>query len=303
MTVILIVILPEQPCPLGYRSANNFLGSSNSECRKCLDPLELYDYLFLVFIFIGQLTFEFYIIDKSMKRSVLTFETIVLYISSAVEITLSAAAAFFIYAADYPSYRIRICRSHNVYDWYTLFEDPVYLRGKQFIRCGREIVYPLFSLPFLYLFLSFVCLLLIRSAVICKFKIVNGSLSIYLTMYLIPIIAFVHFVFAGLICEHSMSFQRLLKAFSVASSQNTPKLPKMIHQTNLFFSPSTLRLLLSVHPANRLGNLNRHSLRHQTGSETVESTQRDAHQSQEHLRDSALLRSKLHCPGCSDRQA
>ena len=219
-----------------------------------MDSLELYDYLFLVFIFLSQLTFEFYIIDKSIKRSILTFETIVLYVSSAVETALSAAGAFFIYAADYPGYRIRICRSHNVYDWYSLLEDPVHLRGKQFIRCGREIVYPLYSLPFCFLFLSLVCLLLIRSTVICKFKIVNGSLSIYLTLYLIPILAFIHFIFAGLICEcNSFELDHL----------NEPT------QLIRLSSTSPTRLLLPVHLADRLGHLNRHSLRNQIRSEAT----------------------------------
>ena len=150
-----------------------------------------------------------------MKRSILTFETILLYVSSSIEIALSAFLSLFIYAYDYPDYRMTTCRSFTLFDWYSVFEDPV-LDGKS-LRCSREIVYPLYSLPFCYLFLSFIGLLLIRTFVIRKFQIANGSLTIYLTMYLIPIIGVIHFILAGVICK-SNKFRsqnvKLIKFFS-----------------------------------------------------------------------------------------
>lgn len=135
-----------------------------------------------------------------MKRSILTFETIILYISSFVEISLAALLSWYIYAVDYPDYKIKTCKSLTILDWYTLIEDPIQTKTKQ-LRCSREIVYPLYSLPFCYLFLSFIFLLLIRSFVIKKFKVKNSLLSVYLTMYLIPTITIIHFIFAGAICK------------------------------------------------------------------------------------------------------
>jgi hypothetical protein len=74
-------------CPRGYIVPNPI---QSSECVQCTGTPELYDYLYLAFVFLFTLLSHWVAIDFAAKRNKLTKEIILVHISAFLETSVSA---------------------------------------------------------------------------------------------------------------------------------------------------------------------------------------------------------------------
>jgi hypothetical protein len=170
--------------------------TADSECVPCTDSLALQDWLYLLFMLILLLLIEWYIVDYCVKRRDLPFEVLVLHTSAAAETGIAAVLVLIIMSDSNAWFSIRSCRVHRISDWYTLFYNP------RSISCTQEAVYPLFSMVFMFYGMSLILLLVIRPIIVWKCNDKNASKTIFLTLYVIPALAFIHSVLCGVICEY-----------------------------------------------------------------------------------------------------
>ena len=189
-----------QACPKGYRSMSSISGSSetaDSECIPCTDTLALQDWLYLLFMLILLLLIEWYIVDYCVKRRDLPCEVLVLHVSALAETGIAALLVLLIMSDSGTWFSITSCRVNRMSDWYTVFWNP------RSISCTQEAVYPLFSMVFMFYGMSLILLLVIRPFVVWKSRDSNSKKTIFLTLYVIPALAFVHSVLCGVICEYN----------------------------------------------------------------------------------------------------
>ncbi|KAI1302411.1 JNK1/MAPK8-associated membrane protein [Halotydeus destructor] len=187
-------------CPDGYRSASSYHqpNSQISECILCEDTLNLHDWLYLLFMSLTLLVFEWYIIDYSVKRRNLPLDVMTLHCSATIEVSTASLLALLLYSDPLGNFSLRNCRVNGLSDWYTVFYNPS-PGYRETIRCTQEAVYPLYSIVFLFYTLSLALMLLIRPFIARKVTDKNASKTIYLTMYLIPGLVVVHASLGGVI--------------------------------------------------------------------------------------------------------
>lgn len=143
------------------------------------------------------LVFEWYIIDKTLKRRSFTPEVLVLHTSALVENVLAVAATLLV-TPPVGKLWLHTCRVRQLSDWYTLLHNPT-PGYKRTLRCTQEAVYPLYSMVFIYYGFCLVSLFLLRPVLV--FRVFSGQAkkSIFLTMYIIPAMALLHATTAGLL--------------------------------------------------------------------------------------------------------
>lgn len=193
---------PIQPCPVGFRSESSFGDPSRlySDCSPCAEPLRQHDWLYLAFMCLLQLLCQYYLIDRSVNRLEITGDALLLHLSATLEVTLAAVLTLAVYSRPFASFRIDSCGSHRLADWYTVLYNPAG-RPADGLRCTTEAVYPLYSMLFTYFFFTLVFLLLVRAPILRLVRDRNAVKTVYLTMYLIPTLACLHLLAAGLICK------------------------------------------------------------------------------------------------------
>lgn len=143
---------------------------------------------------------EFYVIDHSIRRRNLPFKVLALHISALFEVLLASFFTLMSYSTSSWPFDIKFCGVYRLSDWYTLFSNPNY-NYKETIRCTQEAVYPLNSMIFLFFLFSLINLLFIRTWIVRKVSDKKARDTIYLTLYVIPALAFCHAIFSGLICK------------------------------------------------------------------------------------------------------
>ena len=143
------------------------------------------------------LLIEWYIVDCCVKRRDLPIEVLVLHASAAAEIVISALLVLLIVSdVGRPFSFTTHCRVNKIADWYTIFWNP------RHVSCTQEAVYPLFSMVFMFYGIALISLLLIRPLVAKKSGDKNAIKTIFLTLYVIPGLAFVHSLLSGVVCEY-----------------------------------------------------------------------------------------------------
>lgn len=197
-----------QSCPTGFRSVASypftldtiFPKPGPSECIPCNFELGIHEWLYLGFIVLFLLVLEFYVIDHSIRRRILPFKVLALHLSAFFEVSFASLFTLMSYSASSWPFDIKFCGVYRLSDWYTLFFNPNY-NYKETLRCTQEAVYPLNSMVFLFFLFALLNLLIIRSWIVHKISDKNACDTIYLTLYIIPALAFCHAVFSGLICK------------------------------------------------------------------------------------------------------
>jgi hypothetical protein len=129
----------------------------------------------------------------------LSRDAVLLHTSAVIEISLAAVITVIGYSSPIGSFHLIACGSHRLADWYTIFHNPSSPYDQ--LNCTSESVYPLYSIVFAHLFGSLVCLLVVRPFFIRCTNDRNALKTVYLTLYLVPALALIHFVGAGLICK------------------------------------------------------------------------------------------------------
>lgn len=153
----------------------------------------LQEWLYLFFMTILLIWIEWFIIDYCAKRRNFPINVIVLHASAAFEVISSFLIVLKWMSQESSWFTILSCPATRMSDWYTIFWNPPNL------SCTQEAVYPLFSMVLWQYALSLLLLLIVRPIILSKIKDKKAPKTIYLTLYVIPALAFLHILFCGVI--------------------------------------------------------------------------------------------------------
>ncbi|VDM95698.1 unnamed protein product [Thelazia callipaeda] len=185
-----------QACSWGYRSVDKFL------CSSCNDLLPLYDWLYLLFVAIIPLLLNSFFVQvyATPKRSASVRQHLFLqHLCCLLECGTSALFSVLLMPPR-GSPLLYGCAKSSLREWYPMFYNPI-INHTHTLRCTQEIVFPLYSLPFVYLAFCLICLIIFRSTLyLAVFKHHSvGTGPYYATLFAIPLIALFHALIAGLL--------------------------------------------------------------------------------------------------------
>ena len=184
-------------CPQGYRT-------DGYHCQPCEKDLQLYDWLYIVFMSLSIPVLHFYVIDyfgadpNKRKTTHGTKKKVwLLHLAAFFESVISLIFTILL-AEPRGSFRVHACGVSSIKDWYTLFFNPK-LRYVHSVHCTHEAVYPLYTLIFVYLLLCTAFMVVIRGIVIRAVFRNFGRSPFYAGLYILPIIAAIHACLAGVL--------------------------------------------------------------------------------------------------------
>ncbi|CAD6197651.1 unnamed protein product [Caenorhabditis auriculariae] len=167
-------------------------------CEACVSPLTAYDWMYLVFMALFPFLLHLYFIRSYRKYSRSRLYEVVEHACCVLENTIACLVSLLSFP-PYFSFSLFGCEKSNFREWFPHNYNPVIDYTKT-LRCSYEVVYPLYSMPFLHLTVLVVSIVIFRSIVYCTlmYKALNGK-PYYYSMLSIPIIAGAHAYLAGFV--------------------------------------------------------------------------------------------------------
>ncbi|CAD5230074.1 unnamed protein product [Bursaphelenchus xylophilus] len=192
-----------QACPWGTRALDSY------DCRPCHNQLTSYDYSYLVFhavtpLFVNTIFIRLYskTIQNRSKRSRETpfFWQLLQILCALLESTLALLFSFLAFE-PYGHLKLNGCRKGRISEWYPFLYNPIVDNGLV-LKCSSEVVYPLYSLPFLIYIISLLNLIVFRSilhgiAQRCRRSI--SAAPFYAQLWTLPIMGLINGVMSGLL--------------------------------------------------------------------------------------------------------
>ncbi|CAB3398399.1 unnamed protein product [Caenorhabditis bovis] len=179
-------------CPWGYRA------SKRSICEPCTSPLPVYDWMYLLFIALLPLLLHMQFIRSARKYCRTRAYEAAEHISCFMENLIAALVSLFVYPPSF-SPQLYTCSKSSMREWYPTSYNPLIGYTKT-MRCSYEVVFPLYSLPFLHYSVLFACIIVFRSTLYCILlhKTYNGK-PFYYALLSLPLMAGIHGFFAGVL--------------------------------------------------------------------------------------------------------
>lgn len=172
-----------------------------SECVRCSDSPNLYDWFFLLFMAGLGLTLNSFYIEYTNSKKIP--QLLLLHISSICECMAAAIVTLLLFD---PVGRLTLtsCRPTKLQDWYTMFHNPYNVTNNvasrySTLHCTQERVYPLYSFVLIFYGFSLLFLLLFRPFVSAFFVQGKGRKCIYAALYFYPILIGIHAAGGGLV--------------------------------------------------------------------------------------------------------
>jgi len=218
-------------CPRGFVVLNPV---QSSECIPCQEYPDLYDYLYLMFIFLTTLISHWISIDFAAMRSKITKEILALHISALIETCLAALLSLLIFE-PLGSLKIHSCGVKRLSDWYPVLHNPT-PNYENKLYCTHEVVYPLFSIVFVFLTLNLVAMLAVRPWLSSKLLPGRGRRAVYAALYFLPVYTLLHTICGGLI-YYSYPYIILILSLISSAAHFAHKLDQSINK--LFISTVT----------------------------------------------------------------
>jgi len=187
-------------CLRGYYRNDGPL-SFCSECVRCSDTPNLYDWFFLLFMAgLGLTLNSFYIEYTNTKKLP---QLLLLHISSVCECVAAALVTLLLFD-PIGQLTLTSCRPTKLKDWYTMFHNPYNVTNNvashyTTLHCTQERVYPLYSLVLIFYGFSLLFLILFRPLVSTYLVQGKGRKCIYAALYFYPILIGVHAACGGLV--------------------------------------------------------------------------------------------------------
>lgn len=183
-------------CPRGSRTIID-----QDMCLPCQDEPTFYDWLFLIFMAMMPLFYHWYYIEFHTFSYKINSTTLSkkLITSAILEVTLSAVFTVLLMEPMW-SFKLYACRINSISDWYTFMYNPS-PRYEDYIYCTQEIVYPFYTMIFVFYGFGVISLLAIRPWFIDSKNTdyVGGLGTVYAGLYLYPTLALLHAVACGFI--------------------------------------------------------------------------------------------------------
>ncbi|RNA17193.1 JNK1 MAPK8-associated membrane [Brachionus plicatilis] len=190
-----------QRCERGFRP-------DQSLCVPCVHPAQLYDYMYLVFMFNISVVLHFFYVDKSFslvkkkKNNLKDSKIAVVYALPLVECIMALITTFLVFP-PYGSLKLNACELKELSDWYSVLFNPQIDYDNQ-LNCTQEIVYPFYSFVMVY-FLLVVAYMLALRPIGKRLLFQNSIYSIFLNkstfsaLYFVPMLFLIHTMAAGVI--------------------------------------------------------------------------------------------------------
>lgn len=199
-------------CPRGTRVRDPEI-QGGAVCLPCSKDPEVYDYLYLLFILLSTLLSHWVAIDFSAKRNRLTREVLVIHCSALLEVA-GAGLLSVLLSRPYFNLRLESCGVDRLSDWYPVLYNPT-PNYEEKLYCTQEVVYPLYSIVFIFYAACLLLLMLVRPWLTSKFLPGRGRTAVYAALYFLPIYTLLHAVLGGLIYY---SFPYMIIILSLISS-------------------------------------------------------------------------------------
>ncbi len=203
-------------CERGWRVENN----THSLCRRCRDAPDTYDWLFLAFHAGFVLALHWSSVDRSAMRRSFTAGVLALHLLALLEVALAALATLLLFE-PVGSLEVASCRTERLSDWYSYFHNPQPNYGET-LYCTQEVVYPLYTMVFVFHGLCAAFMMLLRPCLTPKLMggpgggaRRRGRSAIYAALYFLPCLALLHAIFGGLIY---MAYPYIALVLSLISS-------------------------------------------------------------------------------------
>uniref|UniRef100_A0A183C723 Post-GPI attachment to proteins factor 3 n=1 Tax=Globodera pallida TaxID=36090 RepID=A0A183C723_GLOPA len=213
--IIELIFAHCRPCPWGTRrwwhnSAANDVGGGggggDSLCRPCETPLRTFDYLFLLFHVIVPFVLNSvaicYYANRMRQTRRLLLWTVCQLVCALLECSLAFIGALLIFRPFGELRTFGCAREGKLEEWYSMWNNPV-LHYSRVLHCSSELVYPLYSLPFVIYALNLATLLIVRSLLhIAVAAFCNTSLPsapFYAALWALPLLALAHAVLSGVL--------------------------------------------------------------------------------------------------------
>ncbi|KAK0413260.1 hypothetical protein QR680_006694 [Steinernema hermaphroditum] len=197
-------------CEWGYRAINKFA------CTPCTTQIEAYDYLYLVFNAIATCLvhcffIHYYAVRANTQHSL---RTMLGHLSCFLE-SLCAFLLSVLVLPPMGSPFLHGCTHSGLREWYPMFYNPFFMHVKK-LRCTYEIVYPLYSLPFIFFALNLFFLMIFRSiyCIYASRNVLFSSKPYYAALWALPVISTVHATLAGII-YYSFPYLSLLTSLAL----------------------------------------------------------------------------------------
>ncbi|CAJ0961113.1 unnamed protein product, partial [Mesorhabditis belari] len=210
-----------QACPWGWRvpplthlHPSTLSDPRASICEPCLSPLPAYDWLYLLFVAILPILINcFFVHYYSSKRMSLSRNEVLELGCCIVEGVLAAVASLLVMPPRW-SLNLYGCHKTLIEEWYPALHNPQTF-GRT-LPCTYELVFPLYSLPFVYLLFCLMNLLICRSILYMTIRKRDRSRhAYYAALYAIPILALGLALMAGFLYY---MFAFVLMLWSVAAN-------------------------------------------------------------------------------------
>lgn len=196
-------------CDRGWRVSNN----THSICEKCTGTPIKNDWFFLAFHVILVIVLHWGFIDFSARRRSFTKEVLFLHTCAFIEVAIAAIITVLV-MEPFGEMSLTSCKVKLLQDWYTFFQNPN-PNYKETLQCTQEVVYPLYTMIFIFYALCGILMLLFRPLLSSKFLPRRGRTAIYAALYFLPALSVIHAIGGGLLY---FSYQYIIFILSVIAS-------------------------------------------------------------------------------------
>lgn len=201
---------PCGPCPRGWRVNSP---EETSLCNQCNKAPVLYEWLYIAFIVLTALLSHWVFIDYTAKRGRFTREVLLVHGSALLEVGAAALLTLLI-SEPVGQLTLHSCGVNRLSDWYPLLHNPT-PNYETKLYCTQEVVYPLYSIVFIFYALSLLFMLLVRPWLSSRLLPGSGRNAVYAALYFLPILSLVHAILGGLVYY---SFPYMIIILSLVSS-------------------------------------------------------------------------------------
>ncbi|EYC34498.1 hypothetical protein Y032_0001g444 [Ancylostoma ceylanicum] len=169
-------------------------------CAPCESELSAYDWLFLVFMAILPLLVHCFCVHWHTPKKTSRVHELCEHLCCVFECVVASIAAILVFPPRL-SFKLWGCARSNIKEWYPELYNPIINHVKP-MRCSYEVVFPLYSLPFIYLLFLLCAVLIFRSFLyIVVLKRKRDAKAYYYALLSIPKVAIIHALLAGVLYQ------------------------------------------------------------------------------------------------------
>ncbi|KAK6755156.1 hypothetical protein RB195_013875 [Necator americanus] len=169
-------------------------------CTPCESELSAYDWLFLIFMAILPLLVHCFCVHWHTPKKTSRVHELCEHLCCVLECIAASIATVLVFPPRL-SFKLWGCARSNIKEWYPELYNPIINHVKP-MRCSYEVVFPLYSLPFIYLLFLLCAILVFRSflyLVVLKRK--RDAKAYYYALLSVPKVAVIHALLAGVLYQ------------------------------------------------------------------------------------------------------